>query len=262
MIAKMRWMSLMSNMLRHFAIILSFLTLVACGGGTSGTNITAIDTGTVEGTVKDSVTGNVISGVTIQIGTPAAVTGINGVYSITGLNIGSRTVSATRSGYQNFNDTVTVQKGVTVTHDIQLIPIVSSAKVTINLTGTLPAATTIVGADFTLTLPANVTPLLNNGTVDASVITPSGTFAGGTNLTPVYTHATVTSAGTLKVTLANASQPGITSVGEIATITLQLSNNVTPSAANFSIATGSTVFDRRGDVITGMSAGVASVVLN
>jgi len=262
MIAKTRRMSLMSNMLRHFATILSLLTLVACGGGTSGTNITVMDTGNVAGTVKDSVTGNVISGVTVQIGTSAAVTGSNGGYSMTDLNIGSRSISATKSGYRDINDAVTVQKGITVTHDILLIPIVSSAKVTINLTGTLPADTTIVGADFTLTLPANVTPLLNNGSVDASVVTPSGTFAGGTNLAPVYTHATVTTAGTIKVTLANASQLGITSVGEIATITLQLTNNATPSVANFSVATDSSAIDRRGDVITGMSAAVSSVILN
>lgn len=82
----------------------------------------------------------------------------------------------------------------------------TTAAVTIQLTGTLPAATAISGAAFTIELPANVTPKSTNGVVDMGVVTYTGIFTGST-LTPqtVYIAATATAPGTLKVILSSFS---------------------------------------------------------
>lgn len=143
-------------------------------------------------------------------------------------------------------------------------PITTAAKtqaiLKLNLTGTLPADTAIAGAGFTITLPASVTPEIVNNTVAASVITPSGTFAGGTQIPPVYTAATATAPGKIQLTLVNAVAAGVTQVGEVATITLKITNGVTPSAASFNLS-GVTVIDTRGNPVAGMGAVVSGVSL-
>jgi molybdopterin-binding protein len=243
---------------------LFLLSLAACGTTGSGTNVSVTDTGNIEGTVKDVLTGEVVTDVTVQIGTQAAITGTNGVYSVANLSVGSRTISASKSGYQIYNGTVIIEKGKTINQNIQLSPSGSAGKttatVTISLTGTLPDASAIVGTDFTLTLPANVTPLLNNGVIASGVVTMSGTFAGGAMTPPVYTSVTATSAGTLKITLVNAVPSGVTQTGEVATITLQLANGTVPTSGSFTV-TGVSVIDKKGNAVAGMNAVVSGVTL-
>ncbi len=140
----------------------------------------------------------------------------------------------------------------------------TTATLTINLAGTLPAEGAIAGAAFIVTLPANVTPAMTNGAVGSGVVALSGTFTGGTLTTPIstYTAATVNALGTLSVTLANSAPAGVTQVGEVAKITLQLANGATPSAANFGVSTVSSgVIDVDYRTIDGMSVSVANVTL-
>lgn len=137
----------------------------------------------------------------------------------------------------------------------------TTAILAINLTGTLPASTAIAGAMFTLTLPPDVTPAITNGAVINGVVTPSGVFAGGTLTPPVYTAATASAPGTLIVTLVNSNPTGLTQVGEVATISLQLANGVTPTAANFGLSAVSVIDATLYNTISGMSANVASVTL-
>ncbi len=95
--------------------------LYACGAaGGGGTDISVSDLGNVEGTVTDASTGAALSGITVQIGDKSDVTGDNGIYSIQDLDVGSRTVTATKTGYQDYNGTVTVTKGTTIASNIQL----------------------------------------------------------------------------------------------------------------------------------------------
>jgi hypothetical protein len=126
----------------------------------------------------------------------------------------------------------------------------------------LPAGTAISGAVITLTLPANVTPATSGGVVDAGVVAFSGAFAGST-LAPqvVYTAATASARGTLKMTLANSVPAGVTQVGEVATITLLLANGATPTAASFSLAPVNVIDAARYATISGMGASVARVTL-
>jgi len=106
-----------------------------------------------------------------------------------------------------------------------------------------------------------VTPATVNGAVAANVVTPSGTFAGST-IAPIvtYTPATSGALGSLQIVEANSVPAGITTVGEIATITLQLANGAAPSAADFTVSSVS-VFDTFAAPIAGFSASVAGVTL-
>jgi len=102
-------------------IIVLIPLLAGCGAGSGGgTNVSVNDVGNVEGTVTDAATGAPVSGVTVQVGDKSNVTGSNGVYSIQDLAVGSRTVTAIKTGYQDYNGTVTVTKGTTIASNIQL----------------------------------------------------------------------------------------------------------------------------------------------
>lgn len=145
--------------------------------------------------------------------------------------------------------------------DVVLLPTVkTSATVKVSLSGTL-SAEAIAGAAFTLTLPANVTPAMTGGTVATSVVTTSGTFAGST-IAPIvtYTPAVGSTPGTLYIVAANSVPTGVTTVGEIVTIVLQLANGATPAATDFPVSNVS-VTDTLGVPIAGMSASVTGVIL-
>lgn len=115
--------------LKTFALLLVVMALLtACGAaGGGGTDISVSDVGNVEGTVTDASTGTALSGVTVQVGDKSDVTGDNGVYSIQDIDVGSRTITATITGYQSHSGTVTVSKGTTVSHNIEMTATVPSA---------------------------------------------------------------------------------------------------------------------------------------
>ena len=137
----------------------------------------------------------------------------------------------------------------------------TTATLKIVLTGNLPASTAISGASFTLTLPANVTPATVNGTVVTGVVSNSGTFSNST-IAPlvIYTPAT-TVPGALNVTLTHSAPAGITQVGEVATIILQLANNATPTSASFGLSAENVIEAVSFNIVPGMGAGIASVTL-
>ena len=62
----------------------------------------------VSGTVKDTE-GNLIAGATVRIGTNAAETDENGVYSFEGIQVGEYAFAVTKAGYQAYSSTVTVE---------------------------------------------------------------------------------------------------------------------------------------------------------
>lgn len=138
----------------------------------------------------------------------------------------------------------------------------TTATLTINQTGTLPASSTISGAAFTITLPANAAPVMTNGVVAPSAVALSGTFAGST-LSPqiVYTAATSNAPGTLKVILASSEAAGLSRMGEMATITLQLANGAAPTASSFVVSGDSVIDTTLYAPIAGMNVVVASVTL-
>ena len=135
----------------------------------------------------------------------------------------------------------------------------TKATLKINLSGTLPAA--MAGVGMTITLPANVTPELDSGAVAATVVSPSGTYAGATATTPVYTAAVGTTPATLQLALANAETAGVTQVGEVATVTLQLANGAQPGTSSFTVSNVSVIDTLGNSNSTAMSAVVASMML-
>ncbi len=138
----------------------------------------------------------------------------------------------------------------------------TTATLKISQTGSLPPSTTISGADFTITLPANVTPVMTNGAVAPNAVTLSGTFAGST-LAPqvVYTAATASALGTIKVILASSDAAGLSLTGEMATITLQLANGAVPTASSFAVSDDSVIDATLYAPITGLNVVVANVAL-
>jgi len=141
------------------------------------------------------------------------------------------------------------------------LPTKTSAIIVINLTGILPIGISIAGADFTITLPVDVTPATTSGIVDSGVVSPSGTFAGGTQLPPIYTPATATTPGSLRVTLASSVLTGVSQVGEVATIAVQLANGATPTAASFVVSAVCVIDAALYNPISGVGANVANVTL-
>jgi hypothetical protein len=137
----------------------------------------------------------------------------------------------------------------------------TTATVKIALRGTLPADTAIAGAVLTLTLPVNVIPELVSGTVAASVVTPSGVFAGGVLIPVVYKEATASAPAPAMVVIALASSAatGVAETGEVATVTLRLTNSAAPTVGNFTL--DQTVTDTSGRVISGLTATVSGVTL-
>lgn len=142
-------------------------------------------------------------------------------------------------------------------------PVKTTATLKISITGALPVGSAIAGADFTVTLPANVTPALSNGVVTSGVVANSVTFAGST-FTPLVTYSAASGniPGTLRVILTHSDTNGITQIGEAATITLQLANGAVPTVASFGIGTDS-VIDALlyKSAIGGMGVSVAGVTL-
>jgi hypothetical protein len=139
------------------------------------------------------------------------------------------------------------------------IPATTYTKATakVKLSGDL-AGKAIAGAEFTMTLPANVTPASVNG-----YVTPSGTFAGST-IAPLVTYVPVAGAtpGTVHIIVSSSVESGVTTAGEVATIVLNLANGATPTAPNFVLDSVSVkVIDTFGNSIPGMTASVAGVTL-
>jgi len=136
----------------------------------------------------------------------------------------------------------------------------TNATVKIGLTGST-GGKGIAGTGFTLTLPANVAPAMDNGSVATGTVTCSGTFAGSTLAQIIYTPATGSTQGILNINVANIITAGVTAVGEVATVTLKLSNGASPAATDFSLNSIS-VIDTLGSAIKGVTATVSGVALN
>ena len=111
-----------------------------------------------------------------------------------------------------------------------------------------------------MTLPDNVTPELINKVVASGVIIPSGTFSGSTLLPTDYTVATSTTPGTIHLSLVNVTPAGVTQLGDIATIVLNLANKAAPTASSFQL-NNINIIDTKGNTLAGINAVVNSVVL-
>ncbi len=139
-------------------------------------------------------------------------------------------------------------------------PTYSKAIVKVALVGTLPAGSAISGTSFALFLKPELTPEVAGGSVVAGVVSPSGTFASGTQLTDWTPPNATTPTGKMMIDLADTTPAGVTLVGEVATITLQLVNKTAPSAGSYVLAPYG-VADLSGNPIPTLQATIAEVIL-
>ena len=79
-------------------------------------------TGTLKGTVMD-ISGARLSDVTVQVlGGPSATTNKRGKYTIQSVPEGVRTVTASKAGFEDFEEQATIMAGSTTTFDIDMTP--------------------------------------------------------------------------------------------------------------------------------------------
>lgn len=111
-----------------------------------------------------------------------------------------------------------------------------SASVTLKLATTGTPSQNLAGVDITVTLPDGVAPALkNDGTVADTVVTVSGVAGPGIGLTPVYTVATATTPGTLRVYIASSLTAGF-GAGEFATVQLGIVTAHIPTQGDFGLS--------------------------
>lgn len=110
----------------NFKIFLISIIILCAGCNyliSGGDPVVEPNTGNVEGIVKDVSTGDPIPGVTIKIDNIFAETNANGIYSIKNTGAGDRLITAGKTGYQFYSNTVNVVKGNTTAHNIQMLKI-------------------------------------------------------------------------------------------------------------------------------------------
>lgn len=75
-------------------VVLIFVSilLVGCFGGPS-------QVGSVSGIVTDATTGDPLNGASVQTGSKVATTGADGLYTLTGIPVGTATITAFKTGY-------------------------------------------------------------------------------------------------------------------------------------------------------------------
>lgn len=95
----------------------SALLLSGCTGPDSPTGM---QTGTVKGTVTIAGSGLPLSGVEVSCGGVTAITGATGTYELQGVQAGTRTLAASRSGYASYAGTVTITGGASSTRNLTL----------------------------------------------------------------------------------------------------------------------------------------------
>ena len=81
-----------------------------------------VTTGAVSGTVTDSKSGDELEGVKVTIESASIKTGSDGYYNLTGISAGTKTITAQRSGYENYSGSVTVTAGWNTNKDIAMTP--------------------------------------------------------------------------------------------------------------------------------------------
>ena len=112
--------------MKHLALLLIPPLLYGCidtGDDASGTEVSVTETGNVEGVVTDSSTSQPIQNVSVFIGSSTSDnTTSSGVYSIGSVDTGTRTITASLTGYESYSGAVSITKGTTISHNFTMTP--------------------------------------------------------------------------------------------------------------------------------------------
>lgn len=98
----------MKNKARVLAISLVLLCTAACDVLDDPINLGP----SVSGTVVDAVTLAPIEGATVSIAGRQATSATNGAYFISDISKGPQTLKATKQGYANYSEDVTIENGL------------------------------------------------------------------------------------------------------------------------------------------------------
>lgn len=103
-------------------VCVSAALTTSCSSDDDEDKVNEPETGAVIGTITDVSTGEGIPGAKVSIASDLleTTTGSNGSYSFGSVNVGTKQVSVTASGYNTSSKNVVVSKGNTATADIQL----------------------------------------------------------------------------------------------------------------------------------------------
>lgn len=131
-------------------------------------------------------------------------------------------------------------------------------KATLKL-ATSGTGTTIYGIDVTVNLAPGVTVKSTNPPeTDTGVVTASGVVSGTTTTTTaVYTAATGTVPGKVRILIVNAN--GFTT-GEFCTVNGDIASGHSPKSSDFSLDENFSASDADGNMINGLSPGFTAVI--
>ncbi len=174
---------------------------IASGSTTSANFTLSAAVGNITGKVTNISTGGAISGAAVSWSDGTATTNSTGVYTLSNVTTGSRTVTASATGYITRSLTTTVTGGATTTLNI---PIATGGKVTVHVT--LPTGAAVSGATVTV-----------KGGVVAT------TVQGGTNTSGYYFSPWIP-IGTYTITVAKS---GYTTQSKTATVATGATTTVT-----------------------------------
>lgn len=141
-----------------------------------------------------------------------------------------------------------------------VLKLAASSDSSVNLSGigitlVLPSGvvTLILPDGATQDMASGSTPYLNgDGTVADGVVTVSGAAAPGMALTPVYTPATASTKGTLRIVVVSSQTTGFTP-GEFATVTLKIPARDYRQQGSYSL-TDFNPIDLFGNSVAGLTA--------
>jgi hypothetical protein len=111
----------------------------------------------------------------------------------------------------------------------------TTAVITLATTGTITANTIITGYDVLIRLPAGVTvKSTTSPQTDSGVVTATGT-ASGSSVVAVYSAATSTLSGTVRILIAKAD--GFSGAGEFGTVNCDIAAGYYPKTTDFPLPT-------------------------
>jgi hypothetical protein len=200
--------------------------------------------GTITGTVKSSA-GAAISGASVGFGGGTATTDASGVYTLTGVPVGTVQLVASASGFNSMTQSVTVSGGATSTANFTLTPVASTGSITGKVTsassGALLSGATVSWSGGTTTTNTSGIYTLTNVTAGTQNVTASKTGYLARTL-PV----TVTGGATATLNIAIATAGKITA------------KVVSPSGA---VVSGATVTIKGGVIATTVTGTTATTGL-
>ncbi len=199
---------------RYSSYFLLFLFLIACEPPTN-----APTTGNISGTILDATTTQPISGATITTDpvTSSKTTDSEGAYTIEGVEPGTYTVQASKTGYQTNSTIINVIAGETASGDIQLTPL--GPELTVSAT-MLNFGTSSTNLTFTIsnsgigTLTWSVISSSNWVTVNPT----SGTTESETDVVTVTVDRTAMAYGNHYETITVASNANSSTIDIVMTV--------------------------------------------